>query len=541
MPGTFSRWFFALILACAAGFAQAPPAAAPQTGSIAGVVRDGTGKPLPEIALVLTGAPGGRQTAATGDQGQFAFAGLPPGIYRLTAQSQSEALGTKVIVLDSGQALTAVELVVSQSGTISGRVLDELREPAAGFVVVLMASVYQSGTRAYEMQGSAIPDPQGKYLLRGVKPGLSYLLVARRRSQARDAISKALADPEKREREPAESWFPDAPAAESASPIVLFDGEQRAGVDIVVKRSAARCVEATLRTAAGPGALNYEILDGAGISVATGRTGADGRLRDCRPEHGALRLLAFQPPKEAVGPLFGSVAIPAGDSDVANVRLDALREITLRGVVAIEGEAPPEAANVILSVGISPLGRPPLAFEKSIGGDSVKTTVPGSFSLPATSSESLLSTRLANVPKGFYVKDVTLGGVPVHDNRLPVGGMATGAELRISIGRDGGTLSVQVKDEQGKPLPDVWVVASPADAAGESEMATHLWGGITNSSGVFRDALRPGKYLVVATTTWLNLNTETVSRLWRALAKATPVEVTPNADLQVTLALTKAE
>ena len=56
--------------------------------------------------------------------------------------------------------------------------------------------------------------------------------------------------------------------------------------------------------------------------------------------------MAFQPPKEAVGPLFGSVAIPAGDSDVPNVRLDALPEITLRGVVAIEGEAPPEAANV---------------------------------------------------------------------------------------------------------------------------------------------------------------------------------------------------
>ena len=55
-------------------------------------------------------------------------------------------------------------------------------------------------------------------------------------------------------REPAEAWFPDALAAESAGLIVLFDGEQRAGVDIVVKRAAARCVEATLRTAAGPGA-----------------------------------------------------------------------------------------------------------------------------------------------------------------------------------------------------------------------------------------------------------------------------------------------
>ena len=175
------------------------------------MVRDSTGKPLPEIALVLIGAPGGRQTAVTGEQGQFAFAGLPPGIYRLTAQSQSEVLGTKVIALDSGQELPAVELVVSPSGTISGRVLDELREPAAGFVVVLMASVYQSGARAYEMHGSAIPDPQGKYLLRSVKPGLSYLLVARKRSPVRDVISKVPAEPDKREREPAEAWFPDAP------------------------------------------------------------------------------------------------------------------------------------------------------------------------------------------------------------------------------------------------------------------------------------------------------------------------------------------
>ena len=62
----------------------------------------------------------------------------------------------------------------------------------------------------------------------------------------------------------------------------------------------------------------------------------------------------------------------------------------------------------------------------------------------------MLSTRLANVPKGFYVKEVTLGGVPVNGNRLPVGGMATGAELRISIGRDGGFLSVQVQRRAGQ-------------------------------------------------------------------------------------------
>ena len=120
----------------------------------------------------------GRQTATTGDQGQFAFAGLPPGIYRLTAQSRSEVLGTRAIALDSGQELPAVELVVSPSGTISGRVLDELREPAAGFVVVLMASVYQSGARAYQMQSSAIPDQQAQvplyFLPSGPSPFTSW-------------------------------------------------------------------------------------------------------------------------------------------------------------------------------------------------------------------------------------------------------------------------------------------------------------------------------------------------------------------------------
>jgi hypothetical protein len=64
----------------------------------------------------------------------------------------------------------------------------------------------------------------------------------------------------------------------------------------------------------------------------------------------------------------------------------------------------------------------------------VKSAIPGPFSLPVAGSESLLSTRLTNAPKGFYVKDVTLGGAPVHGNRLPLGGVTAGAELRSPLG-----------------------------------------------------------------------------------------------------------
>lgn len=116
-------------------------------GSISGVVWDASmAKPLAEVSLMLVGGSG-RLNATTDANGAFKFPGLKPSDYRLVAGgSFGEMLGTKAIALKSGEELT---------GAYRTR-----------------------GLLQYEPQAFAGTDAQGRYSLRGVRPGSSYLRAA---------------------------------------------------------------------------------------------------------------------------------------------------------------------------------------------------------------------------------------------------------------------------------------------------------------------------------------------------------------------------
>ncbi len=60
------------------------PAAAVQTGEIAGVVVDATGGVLPGATVTLGVRLRGPRAAQTDAQGRFAFTGLSPGVYAVT-------------------------------------------------------------------------------------------------------------------------------------------------------------------------------------------------------------------------------------------------------------------------------------------------------------------------------------------------------------------------------------------------------------------------------------------------------------------------
>ncbi len=70
-----------LVLFC---IAAAAPAAAAQTGEIAGTVVDATGGVLPGATVALSGGPSGPRQAQTDAQGRFRFTGLLPGVYAAT-------------------------------------------------------------------------------------------------------------------------------------------------------------------------------------------------------------------------------------------------------------------------------------------------------------------------------------------------------------------------------------------------------------------------------------------------------------------------
>lgn len=141
--------------------------------SVAGVVVDKTGKPMPEIYVSASSPEGGsNRTESTGPAGEFLMKSLEEGAYHLVARRQnswsSNQQGGLDITLSKGQALTGVRLVFDggTGSTITGRVTNANREPVKDASVQAYSPA--GGSNAYVQTGE-----DGKYEL-GVDEGKSY-------------------------------------------------------------------------------------------------------------------------------------------------------------------------------------------------------------------------------------------------------------------------------------------------------------------------------------------------------------------------------
>ncbi len=110
--------FAGLIIACSA-FSQAPaPQASPSqapvrragrsgNGTITGTVKDDTGGVIPGATITVSTEKGAVQTVQSGGDGTYAFRGLPPGSYSVSASySGLQQEGATAITLAPGQAAT---------------------------------------------------------------------------------------------------------------------------------------------------------------------------------------------------------------------------------------------------------------------------------------------------------------------------------------------------------------------------------------------------------------------------------------------------
>ena len=243
-----------------------------QFARIAGVVvtTDATPQPVRRAIVTLSGGPLALSLGAiTDDEGRFEIADVPGGRFTLSASRASYvtiAYGASApgragvpLVVEDGQRLTGIRLLLARGAAIAGTVRDIDGEPMPGASVGLAK---RSGADRVTLPLTVQTDDRGGYRLFGLAAG-EYFVVARppfqsgalsqlqaASSEEIDRALQALARGGRdrgdlrqplpvavSERSAAMTpvWYPGATSSEDATPISLQTGEERTGADITMR------------------------------------------------------------------------------------------------------------------------------------------------------------------------------------------------------------------------------------------------------------------------------------------------------------------
>jgi hypothetical protein len=541
------RLSFALIVAACAA-AQAPRPALPPAGSISGVVRDAeSGAPIQDAEVFAN-----RVNSKTDDQGRYTLRDLTPGQYRVRAVTAIQGqMGfgpsqTRLVSLNAGQELSSIDFRLRPFGEISGKVVDENKEPVPQVRIFQVAREYREGALRTVFTGAATTDDRGAYVMGRVMPGRPVVLVAVKHELRLPAISDAPADPKLRRRAPMPTFYPDAISPEAGETVTLRAGEQRTGVDFRLRRSPSYCLEGVLQGGAGPGALDFVMEEkeptsgrsgngGFYTSVPNGKSEADGRIRICDLHPGEYTLTAFQSPSGDAAPAFyGTTRIAVSDEDLRGIGITALPRITVTGEALWDGAAPDTPDDFKLSLNLDPMTRAPWSGEK---GTSASTTIPGEFAFPDLLMDEY-SLDVRGLTGRMYIKDITYGTSSIFHQPLKTGSAIGSAGIRLLVARDGATLTVTAAGKEGQPAGDVDVTLIPEFAGSDAALAALIVSGRTDQNGVYRSGtLPPGKYYVLAGNVANDNTPECITKLRRARTKAKEVELVPGATMQVSVEL----
>jgi hypothetical protein len=558
----------ALLLALTtAGLDQAPRrtgALAPGgTGLIAGRVVDPVSGGSVRDALVWLMIDGAMWPESprvmTDAEGRFVFVNVPAGKYSFQAQKTGYVpgrYGAKTVMdlgrdldLADGQLITDLRVPIWKHVTIGGTVIDEAGEPVVGVSVYALRKTVTFGEIRYtpNFRGSiATTDDRGMYRVAALVPGEFLVSVPSAvttfpadvmpelsrpeiQSEAFNAISelsplgaartqqvggsvilsgnRAILPPALDAQVTAAyrtTLFPAATKLGDATSIGLRSGEERSGVDLVLRPVRAGRVSGRivgLDEAVGPTAIRL-IPDGDAFLAgeqnfdgATGMSDAAGRFTLLGvPEGQYIAWIERRLPRLPDQPagttrlFYGREPVSVGRDGVADV------VVTLKPAPRITAKLDVSGA------GAQPQGLEVLVEAVGLGGRAA--LIPDSTRPIRPSSTQLIPGRYVVTPytTGEPCTSVAYQGRDVSDEPLLLA--AEDVEVTLICGQSPTRLSGTVRDARGSVDDDAVAVAFPAERrfwSGAELRARRKVSAFTSTSGAFSMSnLPPGEYLVAA-------------------------------------------
>jgi len=526
--------FFAASLACA------------QTGAVHGIVKDeATGQPLPGLTVQSTGRT---KAVDTDPQGRYAIAEVPAGAIEIIAHDSRHPRVARKVQLQPNEDLE-VDFLIPPNAMVSGRVLNQDKEPVADTQVWAVQTIYSDGVLRHSLLGPRVTGKDGRYTFDDLlDPGRKYYLVADRKVP--DKLVSAEPKPLD-QREPIElpTYYGDVTTLDAASPVLLHPGEQREGMDIRIRKAAYYCVDGAVEIFGKPASVLFNVhelaLAGTSLMRLNEISKDDGSFRVCGLPPGQY-LLSTNNPKGASG----AVDFTVGDSDVHRVSL-SVDTASLHLQVGWQGDPPPEPAMKLaeppsfgrqinseaFAVRLADGRIQPMSFEEfqkinlAQAARKISVQLSGMVNptrLTQTVSPPADGPYATDIPAGdyavdigasatcCYVKEMAFNGVPFSDAKLHLA-PGTSGTLHILVSADGGTLRCKA--------PDATIVLMREGATGNPQ--------IMPSPANWQN-LPPGKFHVLAVNRPLHFP-EDLDKVLAAFSQGKEVEISARAALDITL------
>jgi hypothetical protein len=459
------------------------------------VVADDTLTPLPRARVSLA-IPGGRSRidpVYTDSDGRFELGGLSAGHYRLAISKTGYVwgkLGAREVErsiqfeLGDRQTLDGVDARLVRAAAVSGRIVDDFGDPLLAAAVSVGTLQRINGRLQMTTLRATVTDDRGEFRIGGLSAG-SY--VVRVESARAGSLLPGAPDEWRRNITWAQTYFPGTPDLTSAERLVLKTGEERPGIDIILRAEGSTA-----------GRLTVVVHDEAG-NPATGSVRIVGRSLGmmARLRKGELRLPTPLEPGEYLvavqsdGGVAASRVVMAGEDVALNLALG--RSALVTGRVIVDGGGPADFTTLPLA-----------AMSRLRVGDSQASTV---MRLPLeVNPDGTFNVRnaigpiefVSNNPSDWQVRSVMHEGRNLLDAPIELFGGEELTNIQMVVTRRIPVLTGTVLDAQKAPAVGCAVLIFPDDvqALATGRLTRRARAGL---DGRFRvPNLSAGSYSVVA-------------------------------------------
>jgi len=435
-----------------------------------------TGRPLRRAQITVTAAEGGApRSTSTNLQGRYELKDLPPGRYVLSVRrsgyldlqygQRRPGEQARPLQITDGQFLENVDFSLPRMGSMTGRILDDGGEPMAGVIVWAMRPIYVEGRRqlAVAAGGFEGTDDTGQFRLTGLAPGTYYI-----RAMTRETWT-VVVDGKRQLMGFSPAFYPGTASVRDARAVEVAIGRQVPLADMTMIPARPASISGVALDSRGQplagrnGALSIRFLGaarggigGGGMGMGTAPIAADGSFvfRNVVPGEYEVSVTTGNVRTGDGETARTSVAIDGVDVD--NVRLITSAGWSVVGRIVTEGGTAPGFPATQMRVASQLIDDVRAA---SAGVSDVRAD--WTFTITAILGRARLT---ASAPEGWMVKAIQREGRDISETPLELRSGEQLADIDIVVSDRVTTVTGQLADDRGNPLPDGTVVVFADDS-----------------------------------------------------------------------------